>query len=103
MSRCTTLAAALLAAGVLLTVAALAQAGHWTTDTPMPSSRTEVAVAEVSGKIYVVGGFRGGTYRGSECPFLRHTLVLGPAWAGPSSFAARLSSARVASRGPLSR
>jgi hypothetical protein len=25
----------------------------------MPSSRTEIAVAEVSGKIYVVGGFRG--------------------------------------------
>jgi hypothetical protein len=46
------LAAALLAAGVLLTVAALAQGGgHWTTGTPMPSSRTEVAVAEVSGKI----------------------------------------------------
>jgi hypothetical protein len=57
MSRCTTLAAALLAAGVLLTVAALAQGGgHWTTGTPMPSSRTEIAVAEVSGKIYVVGG-----------------------------------------------
>jgi Kelch motif len=59
VSRCTTLAAALLA-GVLLTVAAFAQGGgRWTTGTPMPSSRTEIAVAEVSGKIYVVGGFRG--------------------------------------------
>jgi hypothetical protein len=59
MSRCTTLAAALLAAGVLLTVAAFAQgSGRWTTCAPMPSSRTEIAVAEVSGKIYVVGGFR---------------------------------------------
>src|SRR4029453_15522740 len=33
--------------------------GRWTSGTPMPSSRTEIAVAEVGGKIYVVGGFRG--------------------------------------------
>jgi N-acetylneuraminic acid mutarotase len=60
MSRCTTSAAALLAAGVLLTVAAFARgSGRWTTCAPMPSSRTEIAVAEVNGKIYVVGGFRG--------------------------------------------
>jgi hypothetical protein len=60
MSRCTTFAAALLGAGVLLIVAALAQgSGRWTTGTPMPSARTEIAVAEVSGKIYLVGGFRG--------------------------------------------
>jgi hypothetical protein len=60
-----TVAAALWAAGVLLTAAALAQGtlaqgtGRWTTGTPMPSARTEIAVAEVGGKIYVVGGFRG--------------------------------------------
>jgi hypothetical protein len=55
-----TFAAALLAAGGLFTAAALAQGtGRWTTGTPMPSARTEIAVAEVGGKIYVVGGFRG--------------------------------------------
>src|SRR4029434_2347614 len=53
------------AAGVLFTAAALAQGtlaqgtGRWTTGTPMPSARTEIAVAEVGGKIYLVGGFRG--------------------------------------------
>jgi len=31
--------------------------GKWTTRTPMPSSRTEVAVVELGGKIYVIGGF----------------------------------------------
>jgi hypothetical protein len=56
-----TVAAALLAAGVPLTAAALVQAtlaqgtGRWTTGTPMPSARTEIAVAEVSGKIYLTG------------------------------------------------
>ena len=33
--------------------------GTWTRGAPMPSERTEVAVAEVGGKIYVVGGFGG--------------------------------------------
>jgi N-acetylneuraminic acid mutarotase len=33
--------------------------GRWTIGPPMPSARTEVAVAEVGGKIYVVGGFGG--------------------------------------------
>ena len=33
--------------------------GRWTQGPAMPSSRTEVAVAEVDGKIYVVGGFGG--------------------------------------------
>jgi hypothetical protein len=60
-------AAALLAAGVLLTAAALAQGvlaqgtGRWTTGSPMPSARTEIAVAEVGGRpkrqLYVIGGF----------------------------------------------
>src|SRR5437764_15153771 len=50
----------LLAAGALLSAAAFAQGtGRWTIGTPMPSARTEIAVAEVGGKIYVVGGFRG--------------------------------------------
>ena len=34
--------------------------GRWSTGAPMPSSRTEVAVATVGSKIYVVGGFGGG-------------------------------------------
>jgi N-acetylneuraminic acid mutarotase len=43
-----------------LITAAVAQApGRWSNGTPMPSSRTEVAVAELGGKIYVVGGFSG--------------------------------------------
>jgi Kelch motif len=42
------------------TVPALAQGrGDWTRGTPMPSERTEVAAAEVGGRIFVVGGFGG--------------------------------------------
>src|SRR5438034_1285967 len=60
MPRFKTFTAMLLAASALLTAAALAQgSGRWTTGTPMPSARTEIAVAEASAKIYVVGGFRG--------------------------------------------
>ena len=60
MPRLKTLAAALLAGGALLVAAALAQStDHWTFGAMMPSARTEIAVAEVGGKIYVVGGFRG--------------------------------------------
>jgi hypothetical protein len=48
----TLLAGGLLAAGALRAIAAFAEGiGHWTIGTPMP----EVAVAEVGGKIYVVG------------------------------------------------
>jgi hypothetical protein len=48
------------AGGALLATAFSAQGiGRWIISTPMPSSRTEVAVAEVRGKIYVVGGFGG--------------------------------------------
>jgi N-acetylneuraminic acid mutarotase len=35
--------------------------GQWTTGAPMLSARTEVAVAAVDGKVYVAGGFGGGT------------------------------------------
>ena len=31
--------------------------GKWTTRAPMPSARTEVAAVEISGKIYVIGGY----------------------------------------------
>jgi N-acetylneuraminic acid mutarotase len=49
-----------LATSVLLPAAAFAQGtGRWTSGAPMPSARTEIAVGEVIGKIYVVGGFRG--------------------------------------------
>jgi hypothetical protein len=64
MPRSKTFTAAVLG-GALFTAAAIAQGafaqgtGRWTTGMPMPSSRTEIAVAEVDGKIYVVGGFRG--------------------------------------------
>ena len=48
------------AGGALLVTAAFAQGtGRWTVGTPMPSARTEVAVAKVGEKIYVVGGFGG--------------------------------------------
>jgi Kelch motif len=58
--RFKTFAAALLSGGALLAAAAFAQGiGRWTVGTPMPSASTEVAVAEVGGKIYVVGGFGG--------------------------------------------
>jgi len=60
MPRFKTFTAALLSGGALLAAAAFAQStGRWTTGTPMPSARTEVAVAEVGGKIYLVGGFGG--------------------------------------------
>ena len=52
--------AAILASGALLAAAAFAQGSdRWTMGVPMPSARTEVAVAELGGKIYVVGGFGG--------------------------------------------
>jgi N-acetylneuraminic acid mutarotase len=60
MSRFKTFAAVVLVGGALFVAAAFAQSiGRWTTGSPMPSARTEIAVAEVGGKIYVVGGFRG--------------------------------------------
>ena len=60
MPRFKTFAAALLLGGTLFAAATFAQSiGRWSTGAPMPSARTEVAVAEVGGKIYVVGGFRG--------------------------------------------
>src|SRR5215208_5710966 len=46
-------------ATTLITAAAAQAPGRWTNGAPMPSSRTEVAVAELGGKIYVVGGFSG--------------------------------------------
>jgi N-acetylneuraminic acid mutarotase len=46
-------------ATTLITAAAAQAPGGWTNGAPMPSSRTEVAVAELGGKIYVVGGFGG--------------------------------------------
>ena len=56
----TVLGGALRAGGALLATAFSAQGiGRWIISTPMPSSRTEVAVAEVGGKIYVVGDFGG--------------------------------------------
>jgi N-acetylneuraminic acid mutarotase len=43
--------------GVPDSVAASGSEGSWTVGAPAPSKRTEVAVAELNGKIYVVGGF----------------------------------------------
>src|SRR5258708_15376239 len=60
MLRFKTFSAALLLGATLLAAAAFAQGtGRWTVATPMPSARTEVAAAELGGKIYVVGGFGG--------------------------------------------
>ncbi len=54
MRRCKFIAllgGVLLAGGALLITASFAQGiGRWIISTPMPSSRTEVAVAEVGGK-----------------------------------------------------
>src|SRR5919109_756792 len=45
-----------------LCTSALSQSsGRWMTGAPMPSERSEVAVAAVEGRIYVVGGFAGQT------------------------------------------
>ena len=46
-------------AGTLIGTAMAQAPGGWTNGPPMPSARTEVAVAEVGGKIYVIGGFGG--------------------------------------------
>jgi N-acetylneuraminic acid mutarotase len=35
--------------------------GHWESRAPLPSNRTEITVAELNGKIYVMGGYK---YRG---------------------------------------
>lgn len=60
MARPGTFTATLLLGATLIAAAALAQgSGRWSAGAPMPSSRTEVAVAEVNGRIYVVGGFGG--------------------------------------------
>ncbi len=61
MLKIQTLFIALLVGGVLLSGAAVSAqgTGRWTTGAPMPSERSEVAVAEVGGMIYVVGGFSG--------------------------------------------
>ena len=60
MFTSSTLFTATLIISALLAATALAQgSGRWTTGAPMPSERTEVAVAEMGDKIYVLGGFRG--------------------------------------------
>src|SRR5688572_17711292 len=50
---------ALLLGLFLGSVASAQGTGEWTTGAPMPSERSEVAVAELDGKIYVIGGFGG--------------------------------------------
>src|SRR5262245_4482094 len=48
--------------GFALCTSALSQgSGRWMTGSPMPSERSEVAVAAVEGRLYVVGGFDGQT------------------------------------------
>ena len=58
-SRSELLTACLIVWALLAATAVAQNSGRWTSGTPMPSERTEVAVAEVSDKIYVLGGFRG--------------------------------------------
>jgi N-acetylneuraminic acid mutarotase len=57
MIRIKIFSTALLLATTLLATALAQGSGRWISGASMPSSRTEVAVAEVNGKIYVVGGF----------------------------------------------
>ncbi|MCS6937156.1 MAG: galactose oxidase [Candidatus Bipolaricaulota bacterium] len=45
--------------GGLVGVASAQEMGRWLKGAPLPVPRSEVAVAEVSGKIYVIGGFDG--------------------------------------------
>ena len=52
-------AASLLISALLATAAAAQGTGRWTKGAAMPSERSEIAVAEVGGKIYVLGGYRG--------------------------------------------
>src|SRR3954469_24457727 len=59
MNRKRLLFIAICMVGTLIGTAMAQAPGGWTKGAPMPSARTEVAVAEVGGKIYVVGGFRG--------------------------------------------
>jgi hypothetical protein len=51
----------MLLVAVLVSGAALQaqETGRWTSGAAMPSERSEVAVAEVGGKVYVIGGFAG--------------------------------------------
>src|SRR3970040_2438670 len=39
-------------------VGSAASGGHWEMRAPMPSKRSEVAVAKLDGKIYVIGGLK---------------------------------------------
>jgi hypothetical protein len=41
------------------TIAAAQDSGRWTVGQPMPSERSEIAAAEVDGRIYAVGGYTG--------------------------------------------
>lgn len=52
-------AVAALLAGVLPRAGTAEAPGRWTTAAPLPEERTEVAAAEVGGRIYVVGGLGG--------------------------------------------
>ncbi|MFQ5828826.1 MAG: hypothetical protein ACE5JD_06680 [Candidatus Methylomirabilia bacterium] len=52
----------LLAVGLLIPASAAQRLGQWTTAAPMPGARTEVAVAEIAGKVYVVGGRIDGSF-----------------------------------------
>ncbi|MBM3598569.1 MAG: hypothetical protein FJX35_10175 [Alphaproteobacteria bacterium] len=57
-TRCALFLIALLAA-VQMGLAHAQQTGSWSKGAAMPSQRSEIAAAEVGGKIYVVGGFGG--------------------------------------------
>ena len=60
MSASRTCLTAILITSVLLAAPAFAEGtGRWTSGAAMPTERTEVAAAEVGGKIYVLRGFRG--------------------------------------------
>ena len=51
-----------------------AELGAWTTGAPAPTKRTEVAVAAVEGKIYVVGGFNKPSLRNALDYAISHSV-----------------------------
>jgi len=57
LRRLTSLLCGLLLIGLLATASYSQGPGRWTRAASMPEERTEVAVSELAGKVYVAGGF----------------------------------------------
>src|SRR3989454_12734315 len=55
--------------------------GKWTSLAPMPTARQEVAVAELNGRVFVIGGFGSG---GGAGPAVEGDDPAGDRWGSPS-------------------